>query len=97
MSFPKTSPYGVTPTNGLFVGLYRHRRISKSEDDKLITLTKKYESRPDLLAYDLYGTPEFWWIFCVRNPNIIRDSIWDFRAGIEIWVPSDEHLRKAIG
>lgn len=93
----KTSPYGITPSRDGMVGLYRHRNIPKSNDDRTIKLTKKYENRPDLLSYDLYGTPEFWWVFCVRNPNVIRDTVWDFVAGIEITVPSDAHLRKTIG
>lgn len=96
-TFPKTSPYGITQSRNGFIDLYRHRGIPKSNDDRTIKLAKKYEHRPDLLSYDLYGTPEFWWIFCVRNPNLIRDVIWDFVAGIDITVPSDKHLRKTIG
>lgn len=95
--FSKTSPYAKTPINGKFIGLYRHRPITKHTDDQLIKILPKYNNRPDLLSYDLYGTPEYWWIFGVRNPNLIRDVIWDMVTGIEIYVPSADHLQKVIG
>lgn len=65
-------------------------------NDTLITLAAKYDKRPDLLSFDYYQTPEYWWVFMIRNPNIISDPIWDFRTGIEIFVPAKDTLPRSI-
>lgn len=79
------------------MGRYVHRPIPAAADDERITLSKKYENRPDILSNDLYGTPVYWWVFAVRNRNIIKDPIWDMVAGTEIIVPSLQTVRKATG
>lgn len=33
----------------------------------------------------------------VRNMDVIRDPIWDFQAGIQIYVPSDTRLKQILG
>jgi len=53
--------------------------------------------RPDLLAADLYGDANLWWVFAVRNPNIIQDPVFDFTAGTIIYVPSMVTLTTALG
>lgn len=55
--------------------------------DQLIKVESKYKNRPDLLAHDLYGTAQLWWIFAARNPDIINDPIYDFKTNITIYVP----------
>ncbi len=96
VKYPSSSPYATTKQTANYIGLYVHRAINPHKDDRQLTLTLKYNNRPDLLSYDLYGTPNYWWVFCVRNPDVIRDSIWDFTTGQSIWVPSDDHLRAII-
>ena len=44
--------------------------------------------RPDLLSYDLYDNVEFWWVFSLRNLEIIKDPLRDFTTGTVIKVPS---------
>lgn len=95
--YPRSSPYASTPQTSFAIGIYRHRPIPSHIDDREITISSKYVNRPDLLSYDLYGSPEYWWIFAVRNPNIIRDSIWDLVLDTKVMVPSDEYLRRVIG
>ena len=51
------------------------------------TVTQRHQHRPDLLAYDLYQNAELFWVFAIYNPDVILDSIGDFREGIELWVP----------
>ena len=43
--------------------------------------------RPDLLAYDLYGNVEVWWVFALRNLEKIKDPLADFKTGLSIKVP----------
>lgn len=97
INYPNTSPYAATPQSAAYIGLYRHRKISAAADDKVIVIEPKYDLRPDLLAYDLYGNPQYWWVFLVRNMDFIRDPVWDFRTGLEIVVPSQSHLRATLG
>lgn len=52
-----------------------------------IIIENKYESRPDLLAYDLYGNPKLWWVFALFNQDTLNDPIVDFSAGLELQVP----------
>jgi hypothetical protein len=95
--YPATSPYATTASAGWYLGLYKHRAVPVDSADREVTITIKYHLRPDLLSYDLYGTPVYWWVFLVRNMNVIRDPIWDFTEGKTIMVPSVNHLRSVVG
>ena len=54
---------------------------------KTITLEAKYEEKPDMLAYDLYGNAKLWWVFALFNQDKLVDPIIDFKSGISILVP----------
>lgn len=97
INYPSVSAYAATPQSNWFIGNYVHRKIPSNGADKLFTITPKYINRPDLLAYDLYGNPGYWWVFCARNPNVLRDPIWDFEAGKVIIIPSQSHLKASLG
>jgi len=97
ISYPASSPYGSTPQTSWYIGNYVHRKIKPASDDKPFTITKKYQYRPDTLSNDRYGTPAFWWVFSVRNRNIITDPIWDMEVGRTIIIPSLITIRKAFG
>jgi hypothetical protein len=97
ISYPSSSPYAATPQTSWYLSNYVHRPIPASTDDTEITLTKKYEHRPDTLSYDIYGTPAYWWVFAVRNRNIIKDPVWDLVIGATIIIPSLATLKKALG
>jgi hypothetical protein len=62
----------------------------------LITLPSKYNLRPDSLSYDLYGTSQLYWVFMLRNPDVIQDPIWDFISGINIYVPAQSSLTRYL-
>ena len=97
--YPQTSPYYDTSvTNGNFLDFMSYRPIPKIPSDVLMTITKVYEYRPDLLAYDLYGDSRLWWVFAERNPNRIgKDPYFDFIAGIQIYVPKLDTLKQVLG
>ncbi|ASV44766.1 baseplate wedge subunit [Agrobacterium phage Atu_ph07] len=86
------SPYAATPQTSWYLENLVLRQIDRAPSDKKITLHPKYENRPYNLSYDLYGTRDFWWVFMVLNIDIIRDPIYDFKAGIEIYVPTRERV-----
>ena len=53
-----------------------------------VTLEAKYNEKPDLLAYDLYGNAKLWWVFALFNQDKLKDPIIDFKAGMYILVPT---------
>jgi prophage DNA circulation protein len=66
-------------------------------DDVVYEVTSKYENRPDLLAYELYGDSALWWVFAVRNKNTIKDPIYDLVAGTKIYIPRLSTLKTNLG
>ena len=72
-------------------------KIPKSRADKLYTIESRYANRPDLLAYDYYGTPKLWWVFAQRNMDIIKDPVFDMLAGTTIFIPDPAKLKKSLG
>ena len=60
----------------------------KNTTTKTMTLNEKYDEKPDLLAYDLYGNAKLWWVFAIFNQDELVDPILDFKAGLKIKVPA---------
>ncbi|MFA5491163.1 MAG: hypothetical protein WC284_18435 [Candidimonas sp.] len=96
VSYPITSPWANTPQTTWYLGYYTHRSIPPSNDDILYTVDTKYHHRPHLLSYDYYGSTDFWWIFAVRNPDLIKDPIYDLERGMNIYIPSFERLQVVL-
>jgi|TARA_R110000851_G_scaffold87123_2_gene189688 hypothetical protein len=90
MAYSKNSFLKNAPNKSFYTGLNYNNLpvIKQSISDTSITLTEKYNMRPDLLSYDLYGTVDFWWVFSLRNVDIIKDPINDFKPGVSIKAPS---------
>lgn len=53
-----------------------------------LQITPKYEYRPDVMAYDLYGNAKLWWVFAMFNQDILNDPIMDFKSGVTLNVPT---------
>jgi hypothetical protein len=92
-----SSPYFNTEQYGEFLDVLSYRTIPKEVDDIVYTIKPQHALRPDLLAYDLYGDANLWWVFAVRNPNTIEDPIFDFQAGVTIFLPKSTTLKKVLG
>lgn len=95
--YTKLSPYYTTQLNGSYLDVVNFRQITGETDDINFTVTSQYEFRPDLLAYDLYGDVNLWWVFSVRNKDKIKDPIYDLFAGQTIYLPQLSSLRKTLG
>lgn len=83
-----TSQYSTTPVKDWYLDIMVPRAVPASEYDKVINIPAAYDQRPDLLSYAEYGTVNLWWVFAVRNPDLIIDPIHDFVAGLEIYIPA---------
>lgn len=91
-----TSPYVNTDIKDFYLDIWDEIIIEPSIEDTIMTVGPKYHKRPDLLSYDLYGTPRLYWVFIVRNMNLMKDPIEDFVSGLEIYVPSKERIEEYI-
>lgn len=96
-SYSSASPYAQTRTFGNFLDIMTNRPVSKLDDDVLYAIDKVYEFRPDMLASDLYGNSSLWWVFVQRNPNVLKDPLFDFRAGVQIYIPKKATLQSDLG
>lgn len=95
--YDAASPYYNSEVTDNYLDVMVNRPIPKYEGDFLFTITNTYDLRPDLLAYDLYNNSNLWWVFAQRNPNILMDPLFDFRAGVKIFLPSRATLETALG
>lgn len=96
-AYDATSPYYTTPFSQFYLDVMTNRAIPKESDDLAFTLTLTYQYRPDLLAYDLYGTSTLWWVFYQRNPNTLTRPPLDFQAGTQIYLPKESTLKSVLG
>ena len=95
--YSNTSPYFNTTENNISLDFLVPRTITAGQDDITYTIDRIYAYRPDLLAYDLYGTPRLWWVFAQRNPDVIEDPIYDFALGKVIQLPKLSNLKSDLG
>ena len=96
-TYSSTSPYYSTSNSNGYLDVINFRDITANTDDVLYEVTSNYQHRPDLLAYDLYGDVNLWWVFAARNRNIIQDPLFDFEAGLNIYLPKLSTLKTALG
>ena len=95
--YSQTSPYFETTENDISLDILTPRTITAEDDDQTYTIERTYAYRPDLLAYDLYGSPRLWWVFAQRNPDEIEDPIYDFKPGVTIQLPKKENISSDLG
>ena len=96
-TYSNTSPYFETDMKSTYLDVLNPRTLTAEDDDQSYTVERTYAYRPDLLAYDLYGSPRLWWVFAQRNPDRIEDPIYDFRPGVTIQLPKKENVIKDLG
>jgi hypothetical protein len=96
-TYSKSSPYYFTDQSKGFLDVSTFRDIPYQVDDVVFTVTPTYMHRPDLLAYDFYQDTGLWWVFAVRNKDIIKDPIYDLVPGKNIYIPKITTLRAVLG
>ena len=96
-TYSTSSPYYGTPNWGPFLDIWVGKTIPPAVTDAVYQIDSIYNLRPDLLAYDLYKDTNLWWVFAVRNADILRNPLMDFRTGVIIYVPTRATLHSSIG
>lgn len=96
-TYSNKSPWYNTEQAAGYLTQLNARSVSAEPDDFLYTIEPQYNYRPDLLAYDLYGTDRLWWVFLQRNVDVLQDPIFDFKVGAQIFIPKKSSLFKVLG
>lgn len=92
-SFLKNAPL----LDSVFLDMNSLPSIPQSANDEEYVIGSGYDERPDLLAHQLYESSRLWWVFALRNPDVIVDPIRDFRAGTRIFLPGADTIRNITG
>lgn len=95
--YSQTSPYYSTSQIKQELQVLNYRDIPHEADDLSYEITAEFNNRPDLLAYDLYGNASYWWVFTNRNPDVLKDPVWDFTAGKVIFLPKKSSIKEVLG
>jgi hypothetical protein len=97
--YSASSPYFNTNiVNNNYLDVLAYRPLPMNPTDVYMQITAVYEYRPDLLAFDLYQNASLWWVFAVRNPNLLGpDPYFNFTAGTGIYVPPLSTLKTVLG
>ena len=90
MQYRDDSLYRHTPiTKGKYLDILDPTIVDKENYSvRPLLIEPKYNHRPDVLAYDLYGNSKLWWVFAEFNPDSLKDPILDFVSGLEIQIPN---------
>ena len=97
VTYSAESPYGDTPIYRLGLDVMTHKTIPRYPDDVLYEIEIQYNFRPDKLADKLYGTVKLWWVFSARNPSQLKDPMFDFKTGNQIYLPTKQTVQSALG
>lgn len=97
VTYSKDSPYNNTAFYSFYLDVANIPSIPYNAADVLYEIDAIYRNRPDLLAFDTYGDAGLWWVFSVRNPNVLQDPIFDFIPGTVIYIPKKDTLAAVLG
>lgn len=97
VSYSSYSPFYLTKQNSWALSTWTPRNIPAMSSDAPMILSQIYQYKPDLLAYDLYGDSRLWWVWIVRNPDVINDPIYDMVPGTVLMIPEPTALKAILG
>jgi hypothetical protein len=92
----KTSQYRNTIIIDFYLNQWEPIEIPTSLNDINYTIEPRFENRPDLIAYEFFGTPNLWWVIVLRNIETIVDPLTDLTTGKEIIIPAQSTIERLI-
>jgi len=96
VNYRRTSPYADTVQTNSFLNFWEPRLVPAFPDDLLIEIEPKFDERPDLLANELYQDSGLWWVFTMRNRDLLKDPVFDLKSGLQIFVPTKTRINSII-
>ena len=94
--YNRYSPYKKTE-QGWYLGTYNPIRLLPSEDDMIYVIPDKYHQQPWRLAKEIYGQERLYYVFALVNMGVLKDPLYDFKAGEVIRVPSKQRVERIVG
>ena len=97
--YKRDSNYARTSMNRKYLNLYEPPLTidTLSEETTSYIIQPKFNKRPDLMAFELYGSARLWWVFAQRNPDQLEDPIYDFKPGVTIQLPKASNISSDLG
>lgn len=95
--YNRFSPYKNTTQQSWYLDQYDPIQIPVADDDDTYIIPQKYHQRPWMLAKDLYGNERMYYVFAITNMDLIKDPMYDFKAGMEIRIPSNATIQRIMG
>tara|TARA_B100001057_G_scaffold102418_5_gene99657 strand:- start:1740 stop:2042 length:303 start_codon:yes stop_codon:yes gene_type:complete len=88
--YKRDSNYAKTSMNRKYLNVYVPPLTTDtlSEETTTYTIQPKFNKRPDLMAFELFGSARLWWVFAHYNRDVLLDPIMDFTAGTKIIAPN---------
>ncbi len=81
--------YANTPIRDFYLDLAKMPTaadITAGKVTETIVVGPKYQHRPDLLSYSLYGNSSYWWVIALINRNQLQDPVRDLKTGMVLRV-----------
>ena len=85
MSTTGRNQYSATPVTDFYLDKAKFPTAAdllRNKTAEIIVVDPKFEHRPDLLSYDLYGNSSYWWVIALLNRNQLQDPIRDLKTGM---------------
>lgn len=81
--------YSSTPVTDFYLDIATFptaEELLRNKTAENIVVDPKFEYRPDLLSYDLYGSSNYWWVIVLLNRTQLQDPIRDLKPGMVLRV-----------
>lgn len=91
--------YNNTPIKDFYLDLAKFPTAAQligNKKTQTIVVEPRFEFRPDLLSYNLYGNSSYWWTIVLINRNQLIDPIRDLRAGMMLRVLSKADIAGVV-
>jgi len=91
MAINGKNQYATTPVKDFYLDLAvlpTAASLLAGKTTNEIVVASKYQYRPDLLSYSLYGNSSYWWLIVLINRNQLNDPIRDLKTGMTLRVLS---------
>lgn len=67
--------------------------MTSADSDSDYVIPTQYNEQPWMLAKELYGSEELYYIFALLNPDVLVDPVYDFSTGTVIKVPDINRVK----
>lgn len=85
---------GTTEELEKSLGWWERKIIPRRDDDIAYVIPVDKVGRPDLISYEIYGTPDLMWL--ILQYNNILDPTLEMDAGVELFLPTPSRVAVSL-